>query len=235
MTEEQEFSQLPADFAGEVRLFPLPNLVMFPHVIQPFHIFEPRYREMLEDALQGDHLIAMSTLDAGWENQYHAQPAIAPTVCIGRVVNYAAVDDGKYNILLLGIRRARIVEEFPLGRSFRQARVEVLEDLFETPSASRRAGLRNQLMERFQSFIPKYPSVQKQMEQLLSQDIPLGVLTDLVAHTLSLEQPFKLDLLGENRIDYRASMLVSYFDELLAEDAEEMAAMPPFPPQFSAN
>ncbi len=51
------------DFAGKVRVFPLPNLVLFPHVMQPLHIFEPRYRELLEDALAGDRLITMALLD----------------------------------------------------------------------------------------------------------------------------------------------------------------------------
>ena len=63
------------DFGGRVRVFPLPNLVLFPHVMQPLHIFEPRYRELLEDALAGDRLIAMALLAPGWENDLRGPSA----------------------------------------------------------------------------------------------------------------------------------------------------------------
>ena len=65
-------------FSGVARLFPLPNLVLYPHVMQPLHIFEDRYREMLEDALAGDRLIAMALLEPGWETDYESRPPIAP-------------------------------------------------------------------------------------------------------------------------------------------------------------
>ena len=65
MADRRDVEQLPHDFSGTVRLFPLPNLVMFPHVVQPLHIFEPRYREMLEDALEHDRLLAMALLQPG--------------------------------------------------------------------------------------------------------------------------------------------------------------------------
>ena len=57
----------PDDFSGPVRLFPLPNLVLFPYVLQPLHIFQPRYRELMADALHDDRLIALATLKPGWE------------------------------------------------------------------------------------------------------------------------------------------------------------------------
>ena len=58
---------IPADFAGVVRLFPLPDLVMFPHVVQPLRVFEPRYVQMFEDALADDQLLTMAVLQHGWE------------------------------------------------------------------------------------------------------------------------------------------------------------------------
>ena len=75
-----------ANFAGVARLFPLPNLVFFPHVMQPLHIFEPRYRQMTADALAGDRLIALTLLQPGWEDQYEGRPAVHPVACLGRVV-----------------------------------------------------------------------------------------------------------------------------------------------------
>ena len=76
----------PPDFCGEVRLFPLSNLVMFPSNVLPLHIFESRYKEMLEDALRGDQLVAMATLLPGFEHDYYGRPPVCPSVCIGRVI-----------------------------------------------------------------------------------------------------------------------------------------------------
>ena len=65
---------IPDDFDGLVRMFPLPNLVLFPHVIQALHIFEPRYCDLLTESLESDHLITMALLIPGWENHYKGKP-----------------------------------------------------------------------------------------------------------------------------------------------------------------
>ena len=96
---------LPEDFSGIVRLFPLPNFVLFPGAIQPFHVFEDRYRDLLEDALQGDQLIAMAILQPGWEPNYEGRPPLVATACLGRVISHTRLENGRYNILLLGVQR----------------------------------------------------------------------------------------------------------------------------------
>src|SRR3954471_21363862 len=96
---------------GVIRLFPLPNLVLFPGAMQPLHIFEPRYRQMTVDALAGDRLIGMALPRPGWENDYVGKPAIHPVVCVGRILAEQRLADGRFNILLRGLRRARVVEE----------------------------------------------------------------------------------------------------------------------------
>src|SRR5271169_6633272 len=96
-------------FSGKVRLFPLPNLVLFPHVMQPLHIFERRYRDLLEDALAGDGLIAMAALAPGWEENYEGRPQLYPMACLGRITTHFRLADGTYNVLVLGLRRARLV------------------------------------------------------------------------------------------------------------------------------
>jgi Lon protease-like protein len=85
--------RLPADFDGTVRLFPLPNLIMFPHVVQALHIFEPRYCEMLSEALESDHLITMAVLEPGWETHFELHPKLARFVCIGRIVSHTPLGD----------------------------------------------------------------------------------------------------------------------------------------------
>src|SRR5882762_8820820 len=120
----------PDKFSGRVRLFPLPNLVLFPHVLQPLHIFEPRYKEMLEEAIEDDWLVALALLAPGWEADYEGRPAVMPVACLGRVATYHRMEDGRYNLLLVGLKRVGIVRELPSTKSFRQAEVEVFDDIY---------------------------------------------------------------------------------------------------------
>jgi len=154
-------SGLPVDFAGEVRLFPLPNLVMFPHALQPLHIFEPRYRSMLEDSLESDSLLAVALLQPGWEADYEGRPAIFPVTCVGRIVSHTRLEDGRYNILLRGLRRASVIRETATDRPYRTAEVVVLEDLYSASHASTRADVRAQLMRHFRELIPPSSVSQK--------------------------------------------------------------------------
>src|SRR5262249_36873339 len=117
------------DFSGTARLFPLPNLVLFPYVIQPLHIFEPRYRRLMADALADDRLMAMALLKPGWEGDYHKRPAIHPVVCLGKIFKEERLADGRYNLLLHGLARARVLEELPAEKPYRSARVELLADV----------------------------------------------------------------------------------------------------------
>ena len=99
MSNLEDLSFKPEQFSGQARLFPLPNLVLFPHVIQPLHIFEPRYVEMLEDAVADDRLIAMSLLEPGWEENYEGRPAVAQVACLGRVITWQRQPKSRYAVV----------------------------------------------------------------------------------------------------------------------------------------
>ncbi len=234
MTNDHDKTRLPEDFAGRVRLFPLPNLVLFPHVVQPLHIFEPRYREMVEEALETDQLIAMAHLQPGWELEYEGNPPIAPVTCIGRIVSHTQLDDGKFNILLLGLRRAKIANELPLTHPFREAKVTLLEDRYATSAAQQRAALQHELLRCFRRFTPESPAAQEQFESLMNNRLPLGVLTDVISFTMKFDVDLKQRLLSEADVDRRARLLV---DELRRLDQSDVMADDerPFPPAFSPN
>lgn len=198
---------LPTDFDGIVRLFPLPNLIMFPHVVQALHIFEPRYCEMLSEALESDHLITMAVLETGWESNYELVPKLSKYVCIGRIVSHTPLGDGRHNILLAGIQRAKIIEEIPGDVQFRKARVELLEDVpMEDPLAEETARL--ELLRLFRPVLPDELADSEAFRDLLSKRIPLGTLTDVIAYALNFPSVVKQGLLAEPRIEIRYSMLV---------------------------
>jgi Lon protease-like protein len=108
-------------------LFPLPNVVLFPNVFLPLHIFEERYREMVADALASDRMIGMVLLRPGWDRNYEGRPAIYPVGCSGVLTHNERLPDGRYNIVLRGIERFRILEE-DHSLSYRRAVVEPLSD-----------------------------------------------------------------------------------------------------------
>jgi ATP-dependent Lon protease len=232
MCDHDEITDLPEGCTADVRLFPLPNLVMFPHVLQPLHIFETRYCDMLEDALAGDQLIATALLQPGWEQDYDGRPPIAPVVCVGKVVSYAQQGDGRHNILLLGSRRARIRHEFPSGQPFRQAEVRFVDDHYDDSSAQCRQKLARRLIHFFRSQLPKTQVVQEQFDQLLGSEVPLGVLTDIVAFTLNFDLKVKQQLLQQLDVDRRAKVLLANLRALQTKKSQECTD---FPPDFSKN
>jgi uncharacterized protein len=108
-------------------LFPLPNVVLFPNVFLPLHIFEPRYREMVADALDADRMIGMVLLRPGWDRDYEGRPPIYPIGCSGVMTHVERLADGRYNIVLRGLERFRVVEEHA-DRPYRRAVVETLHE-----------------------------------------------------------------------------------------------------------
>jgi Lon protease-like protein len=109
-------------------LFPLPNVVLFPSVFLPLHIFEPRYREMVGDAIATDRMIGMVLLRPGWERDYEGRPPVFPVGCSGVITHFERLADGGYNIVLRGLDRFRVVEE-DHSRNYRRAVIEPLREL----------------------------------------------------------------------------------------------------------
>jgi Lon protease-like protein len=110
-----------------IPIFPLPNVVLFPQVFLPLHIFEPRYRELVADALEGDRLIGMVLLRPGWEGEYDGRPAVYPVGCAGVITHHDRLPDGRYNIVLRGLEKFRITGEDE-SRAYRIARIDSLHE-----------------------------------------------------------------------------------------------------------
>ena len=110
-----------------IPIFPLPNAVLFPSVFLPLHIFEPRYRQMVEDALNGDRLIGMVLLRQGWELEYEGRPPVYPVGCAGLMTHAEPLPDGRYNIVLRGLQKFRIDGEDE-GLPYRRARITTIRE-----------------------------------------------------------------------------------------------------------
>jgi Lon protease-like protein len=110
-----------------IPLFPLPGVVLFPRVSLPLHVFEPRYKKMVADALAGPRVIGMTLLRPGWESDYQGRPPLYDSGCAGHIEKWEELEHGRYNILLKGLTRFRIQDEQD-GEPYRLARVQPLED-----------------------------------------------------------------------------------------------------------
>jgi Lon protease-like protein len=222
------------DFSGVVPLFPLPNLVLFPHVVQPLHIFEPRYRDMTADALADNRLLAMVLLQPGWDQDYEGRPPTYSVACLGKIVADNLLADGRYNLLLRGLSRVVILEETPPDRLYRRGRVHVLPDEQPPPLEMERQ-LRKQVGEAALAWLPNEPAIE-QLQKLMRSDLPLTQFCDLLAFALPLPVEAKQGLLEQARIAERAEMLHG----LLNQDPPAPAAAPVRPPRkypqdFSKN
>lgn len=220
-------------FSGVVRLFPLPNLVMFPHVLQPLHIFEPRYRALMAEALATDGLITMAVLAPGWQKSYDERPAVQSVACLGRVTTHQQLADGRFNLLLQGLSRVRILEELPADKPFREARAELLEDHYSPHTVALRPALERRLIEAVRQFLAKSPEGNDAVEHLIRNEVPLGVLSDLFGYAADLDLSQKLQLLSEPNVDVRAQLLLDRFLQLNSTGA--VPNRQEFPPQFSVN
>jgi len=230
MSFDEPLAFSPEQFSGVARIFPLPNLVMFPHVMQPMHIFEPRYKSMFEEALADDRLIALGLLADGWEQQYEGRPPLHQTACLCRIATHQRTDQGTYNVLLLGVRRIQLVRELPPMKSFRLAEAEIVEDIIpKNAPPSLGIELQKRLLVAFKKVLPKIPDASEQLDQLLGNQITLGMLSDIVAYTLELSMEWKIKLLSETDVFQRTAMLL----EAIA--GREAATRRDFPPRFSVN
>jgi Lon protease-like protein len=136
------------DLPRRIPLFPLPNAVLFPGVPLPLHIFEPRYREMVRHVERSEEkLIGMVLLRGEWRRDYYGRPDIYPIGCAGRMVSVEPLPDGRYNILLQGVREFAVVGE-DVAHVYRTGEVQW--------RAAEPAGVSSELRTRIHALVHRY-------------------------------------------------------------------------------
>jgi Lon protease-like protein len=170
-----------------IPLFPLPNVVLFPGMPLPLHIFEPRYREMVTAAMAGDKTIGMVLLKPGYEADYEGRPPIFETGCAGLIERCEALEDGRFNILLRGSARFRVESEHP-GASYRIASVAALAGPAEDPEAL--LALHPQLLASIGT-ASDGPAV-----LVMQSELPPDVFVNALCQTLALTPIERQSLLG---------------------------------------
>jgi Lon protease-like protein len=123
-----------------IPLFPLPNVVLFPRMPLPLHIFEPRYRAMVRDAARGARLIGMVLLRGDWQSDYYGRPEIFAAGTVGEMVRVEELPDGRFNIVLRGLREYDVVREVDRA-AYREAVVRWREPVAERLFAGMREAI----------------------------------------------------------------------------------------------
>lgn len=225
---ESEFVYMPEI----VPVFPLPGVVLFPRTILPLHIFEPRYREMVEDALQDEQFIAAALLKPGYQELYYTRRApIHTTVGVGRIVEWEQSADGNYNLLLQGVGRAEIVEEFA-DQPYRLARVEPI------PSGCNDADeVCGERMRRLRNLLADNDAIdddlRKQWLQLDQSGLAFDAIIDLISAGVPAEPEFRQCLLDEPDAVTRADMVLQQLRAITALTQTRRRVVPP--DQFNPN
>lgn len=189
-------------------LFPLPNVVLFPQTILPLHVFEPRYRLMMEHALKGDQSLVIALLEPGWESDYYGTPPVCGIGCVGRIVQHRRLPDGRYDLTLHGERKVAIgaaEQESP----FRIARVrDVEEDRSWAESPEAAGGIADAL-----SLFARLHATQGaaiEMAQIFGAGMgPVAILNTIAMH-LNVEPRVKQKLLELPRTEARFRAVHSY-------------------------
>ena len=188
-----------------VPVFPLPNLVLFPEVELPLHVFELRYRTMVREALSSERWLAMATLKPGWEADYHDSPAYHDLGCLGRFEDVEWLPNDCYNLRLLGMRRVRfgrVAREFP----YRACLVEVLDDApfdeDDPPAQMERAAL----LETARKLLP-LGSEAWLAPPRTGDDAPFEAVVNSIAQCARIATSAKLELLAVDSVVDRARYL----------------------------
>lgn len=163
-------------------IFPLPAGVLFPGGLLPLHVFEPRYRELIRDALAGSKSLAVARLRPGFESSYEGRPPVFDICGAGRIVEHVEHPDGRFHIMLRGVSRVRIVEELPPERSYRLVRGDALSDSASDPALS--SALATKIAALWRVLAPELPEPLRDLAELTRGADEAGAYADRIASTI---------------------------------------------------
>jgi Lon protease-like protein len=184
-------------------LFPLPNIVFFPHTRLPLHVFEPRYRQMVQEALEADERFGIVLLKPGWEADYFGTPPVHDCGTVGTIEQAVPLEDGRYNIVVRGDMRFRILEEVSRV-PYRTARVIAEPD--PVPAIEETYAQREWLADISRQYLHYLPD-QTAVPEI--ETVSLDALTNALIMSLNLDMEEKQKLLELRDVLARAEQIGS--------------------------
>lgn len=193
----------------QLPLFPLQGVVLFPGARVPLHIFEPRYRQMMRAALEGERLLGMVAVLPGQERDMGGNPPVQPIGCAGFIADHQRLADGRYDLVLRGTQRFRIHAEQPptSTRLYRLAEVELLEEPQQPVDAARARGLRDEVLLLLEELGARSDGPPPQVPREHLADLDLQTFTSVLCTAVALEPLEKQGLLEANGVSSRLGHL----------------------------
>jgi Lon protease-like protein len=204
-------------------IFPLPGAVLLPHALVPLHIFEPRYRKMTKDCEGGLRVLALANIPddhAAGERP----PRVAPVIGVGLLAKVEPLPDGRFNIVLRGVRRAVIEEELPTAEPYRLVRATPLDPSPPSPRTARMAADLKQLVLAFSAALRNEET--RTLAQLAARAADPGDLADVVAGALLSSPRDRQTVLEAVEIEPRLELALQSAAAALARTASSASSAP---------
>jgi uncharacterized protein len=198
-----------AKACAALKVFPLHGVAVLPGTPTPFHIFEPRYRALVQDALRGDRIVAVPGL-VSREGAHQLRPPLVPVSGVGFIEQHEAFADGRSDIVVRGLSRVRLVEELAPTKLYREFRAELLEDVWPARGP---AGLENgleslrQLVYELSQRLPS-ESGAPALAEAVAQMRDASAIADLVAAAAVSEPATRQKVLEEVDVAKRLDLVI---------------------------
>ena len=202
-------------------IFPLPGVQLFPHALLPLHVFEPRYRDMVRDAMAGERLIAIASFEPGYEANYHGRPSVRSIIGVGSIIGHEPIGEGRANIVLRGLTRARIERELPpAAEAYRMVEADTVAD--EVASGFDGGAARDMLILLADQLALKLPSGGETLRELARSQPDLGALADVLSAALVTDPDDRQSLLETadvgTRVDRVSGEIATVLTRLTSSD-----------------
>lgn len=196
-------------------VFPLAGVTLFPHTHLPLHIFEPRYRALVEDTLRKpevQHCFAMATPIGNPDAQQQDKPFLMPMAGVGRIIEFSRLPDGRFMLVLQGIGRATLGAELPMVNGYRLFHAEWVQELMPRGHDEWTADLLTELKTLALALLRDQA---EKFARLLADQDDLGRLTDLICGYLPLPPDFKLIQFNCVNVMQRAVRTIAQLESML--------------------
>lgn len=211
--------ELNPEALASLPIFPLPGTVLLPGTFMSLHIFEPRYRRMLEDCADGHRIMAIAMLDEGGAPDALGRPPLHPVAGLGLLRRSAKLPDGRYNIVLEGAVRVSVANELPPDLPYRRARAQVLADQLPEDGRETEASVAAVRALCARVVAQMGPQDVEIIQRLNEVEDP-SVLADLIAAAAVKDPPERQKILAEVNVGRRLNLAGASLASLLLKSPE---------------
>jgi hypothetical protein len=208
---------ITTEHLARLPLFPLPNMVFFPNTVLPLHVFEERYRALVRFCAAKNWPMAVVQIEPGHEEEQAGNPPLAENAGIGHLIMKEEQDDGRFDIVLQGLARVRLLEELPRGEvPFRTARAQLVSD-YVIPDRELLRSKMSAVRAALTSLVSRDRKIAKMVSEPLMSTRSATVLADALSAMIFTDPSKRQQMLDCHHVDQRLDHVLTRLTELLAQ------------------